>query len=76
LSADGRYDKLIYYKQKIDSFQYAGLKREEAQDLLQLAFRLYRDSEHMVEVKNELARQARLVEKLRKRKSTKKEVNE
>jgi hypothetical protein len=76
MSADGRYDKLLYYRQKLDSFQYAGLKREEAEDLLHLAFRLYRDSEHMVDVKNELERQTQLVEKLRKRKASKKDVNE
>lgn len=69
MSADGRYDKLLHYRQKLDSFQFAGLKRDEAEDLLRLAFRLYSDSEHMVEVKNELAREKQTVERLRKRRN-------
>jgi hypothetical protein len=63
MSADGRLDKLNDYKQLINSFYYAGLKREEAKDLLALGFRLYRDSEHMVQVKNEIQRLENVIKK-------------
>jgi hypothetical protein len=63
MSADGRLDKLNFYRRKLDGFDYAGLKREEAEDLLALAFRLYRDSEHMCEVKNEIQRLENVIKK-------------
>ena len=73
MGVDGRLDKLNEYKRIIDGFEYAGLNREEAEGLLRLAFRLYRDSEHMVEVKNEIQRLENVIKKqsnrLRKRES-------
>lgn len=63
MSADGRLDKLNAFARKINAFEYAGLKRDEAKDLLALAFRLYRDSEHMNDVKNELQRKDNVINK-------------
>ena len=61
MSADGRRGKIDYYERKLQSFDYAGLKREEALDLLRLAKRLYRDSEHMVGVNNRVQQLEMLV---------------
>jgi cell division protein FtsB len=63
---DGRYYKLLKYRGILNSFNYAGLKREEAFDLLRLGFRLYEDSEHMNEVKNRIQQLESVVEKQRK----------
>ncbi|WP_416045930.1 hypothetical protein [Priestia megaterium] len=76
MSADGRKDKIDYYERKLQSFDYAGLKREEALELLRLAKRLYRDSEHMVSVKNRVQQLETLVSRKDKeiRKLKRKEV--
>jgi ppGpp synthetase/RelA/SpoT-type nucleotidyltranferase len=63
---DGRYEKLLKYRDKLNSFDYAGLKREEALDLLRLGFRLYEDSEHMNVVKNRIQKLESIIEKQRK----------
>jgi CII-binding regulator of phage lambda lysogenization HflD len=61
--SDGRRDKIEYYERKLQSFDYAGLKREEALDLLRLSKRLFRDCEHMNEVKNRVQQLETLVER-------------
>jgi hypothetical protein len=76
MSADGRLDKLNAYRRKLDGFEYAGLKREEAEDLLRLAFRLYKDSEHMNEVKNEIQRLENVVKKQAKQLRKEAKANE
>jgi ppGpp synthetase/RelA/SpoT-type nucleotidyltranferase len=63
---DGRYHKLLKYRGVLNSFDYAGLKRDEAFDLLRLGFRLYEDSKHMQEVKNRVQQLESIVEKQRK----------
>lgn len=58
---DARLAKLNKYKKIINGFDYAGLKREEALDLLRLGFRLYEQAQHVGELHNVIQSKDKLI---------------